>query len=442
MASLRIAIGGKASTSVVLDHRAKTEVYARFLNSDYSGLINCHSHPFAAEGVSFSNIDDSDDLREFSWFYEQAPRAKARGGVHALSMVFGQKSIDARGYVEGNRPAMPAVDLVQVIDEPLRLIVPTSSGKPTPSSREDLELYDRQIATFGSEAQEQLANLSVGLVGAGGIGSIFAESVLRLGVRRLLLVDGDSLELSNLNRWQGGTPGDIGKPKAEILSHRLRTLFPDASVISIVNELQSKASVGALKTCDLILGAVDNHLARYFLNRIAVQYLIPYIDAATVIGRNDGELLGLKARVAIVVPGVTACLDCSRIRYYDKREVTKQLYDPETQSLLRKAGYLKDLPGIKAPAVLPLNMLASSAALFEVINLVAGYAPLARYIWFDWLHLNGMTNRTDSANFPEPPSLECLFCNGYLGQGDTEPFEFLKNEESSFTLSCCLLRRP
>jgi ThiF family len=415
----------RTRTSIVLKTEAKNALYIRFVESPYNGLVNCHSHPFSHGVVAYSGTDDSDDLLHLSDQLDQLPRGKRSVGqkevVHVASMVFGQKTLDARGYSPGLPPALPGVAQVQVLDETLNIITPTSCNSPR-LSREQRRTYDRQIMAFGEEGQRALARLRIGVVGCGGIGSITVEDLARLGARSLILVDPDYLGLSNLNRWQGAHPQDVGKLKVRILAKRLKDMVPEMRITPIASRLTTSKALTALKACDIIIGAVDNHLARFILNRLSVQYLIPYLDAATVIRqRKDDNKLELLARLGVVVPGITACLSCSQIKYYDQEEIAPHLYDPPTRKQLIASGYIQDHPEVASPAVMPLNMLASLMALTELHNLMTGFHPLARSVAMDLLRPNRKTLRSDSDNFPEGPSTDCLSCALFLGTGDSEP---------------------
>jgi hypothetical protein len=418
----------RTRTSIVIDSNAKDALYSRFVKSPYNGLVNCHSHPFSHGQVAFSGTDDTDDLLHLSDQLDQLPRGKRslgqKGGVYVASMVFGQNTLDGRGYHRGliRKPTLPAIEQVQVLGETLQIITPTG-GKPRPPlSFQARRTYDRQIMAFGEEGQRALANLRIGLAGCGGIGAIIGEGLGRLGVRFLTLVDPDYLGQSNLNRWQGAKPQDVGKLKVKVLSSRLKDMVPEMKITAIPTCLTSIKAIRALKGCDLIIGGVDNHLARFILNRLAVQYLIPYLDAATIIARRkEDNQMQLKSRLAVVVPGITACHECSQITYYEHKEIIPHLYDSQTKQLLIALGYIQDHPEMASPAVMPLNMLASSMVLIEALNLVTAFHPLARSVAMDCLHPNRVTLRSDSDNFPEGPSVSCLTCSGYLGKGDSEP---------------------
>src|SRR5205823_2011124 len=189
---------------------------------------------------------------------------------------------------------------------------------------------------------------------------------------------------SNLNRWQGAHPNDVGQLKVKVLAKRLKAMVPDMRITPIASRLTTAKALKALKACDMVIGAVDNHLARFILNRLSVQYLIPYLDAATAITkRKDDNQMEQLSRLGVVVPGITACLSCSQITYYDHEEVAPHLYDPQTRKQLIASGYIQDHPDMASPAVMPLNMQAASMVLTELLNLVTGFHPLARSVAMD-----------------------------------------------------------
>ncbi|MGH8651190.1 MAG: ThiF family adenylyltransferase [Burkholderiales bacterium] len=426
----------RTPTSVVLDHRAKNIVYARFAASTYDGLLNIHSHPFDKGRVAFSSKDDEDDLREIAWQYEQLPRGKRAYGnprkVHCLSMVFGQRSLDARGltcrhlgFQEGLCPPFYRIEQVQILGEKLSVITPTGATNSPTLSSSDRITYDRQILAFGAEGQKTLGSLHISLIGTGGIGSILGEGVCRMGVKTLTLIDHDLLSPHSLNRWQGGRPSDIGKPKAQVLATHLRRMFPGIKVTSIAKPLTHPKALKAIKGADFLLAGVDNHQARWLLNRISAQFLIPYLDGATVIAKGKGEAnnrMQLFYRLAVVVPGITACLSCSQIKYWNHQEdIAPYLYDPITRSRLQVSGYIQDHPEEQAPSVMPLNMLVAASVLLELLNLVTDYAPLARNVAVDHLSPNHTTVRSDTKNFPEGPAEDCISCFALLGKGNSEP---------------------
>jgi molybdopterin/thiamine biosynthesis adenylyltransferase len=81
---------------------------------------------------------------------------------------------------------------------------------------------------------------------------------------------------------QGASIKDVGKYKVTVVARNLKRCFGDNLIVDTYrNTIHSDKILGILKNADCIIGCVDNHPARFILNRIAIQYLIPYFDAAT-----------------------------------------------------------------------------------------------------------------------------------------------------------------
>ena len=81
--------------------------------------------------------------------------------------------------------------------------------------------YQRNIGTIGLEGQMILLDATVAVVGCGGLGGWVAEALARMGVGRLMLIDGDVFEEDNLNRQLGCTERTLGALKAQCLAERL-----------------------------------------------------------------------------------------------------------------------------------------------------------------------------------------------------------------------------
>lgn len=90
--------------------------------------------------------------------------------------------------------------------------------------------YSRNRIYINSEEQKLIKNIPI-LIAGSGIGSVIAECALRLGFEHINIVDGDSVELSNLNR-QNYLMDDIGSNKAEAIKRRLLSINPDAKIKS------------------------------------------------------------------------------------------------------------------------------------------------------------------------------------------------------------------
>ena len=154
-------------------------------------------------------------------------------------------------------------------------------------------------------------------MGCGGTGSILAETLGRLGIGALTLVDGDRLDETNLNRWQGAEPAWVGERKAERLARRLRRMFPRLRVQCLARSVFDPAAEPLLREADVLFGAVDADEPRVFLNRLALQQLVPYFDVGVAVMPEDGGV-DFRTRFFAVYPGTSACLECTGFTLYDR----------------------------------------------------------------------------------------------------------------------------
>jgi len=400
---------------VTIDSSLANGVFQKFAQSDYDVLISCHSHPFENGRVWFSGIDDTNDHHLFSYFYQEILPFKKGGEM--FTMVFGRHTIAARGYDMRFRKFVP-LQRITVMDYPMCYILPTNVENGQRGKGGDKEIYDRQIRAFGEKGQEDLSRLKVALIGVGGTGSIIAEGLVRLGVKHLVLVDADRLEMSNLNRWQGGELRYVGQYKVNITKKRLKRMAKQVRIRAMAKDLFSKEVVDEIKTCDILIGAVDGDKARYVLNRIALTYMIPYVDVASGILLEDGKLQQVSTRNIVVVPSVTECLSCTE-NYIDKSKLAYELVTPSIRRELIRRKYIKgdDEVNEPAPAVYGLNMLSVSTLLLELMNLVFGYKAPYGNVHINYLNMQQPLSRAWDI---EKPSNNCFECQDRLGMGDEE----------------------
>ena len=105
---------------------------------------------------------------------------------------------------------------------------------------------------------------SVGITGAGGIGSNVAASLVRAGIGKLVIVDFDSVELTNLNR-QFFFRDQIGYPKVEALKYNLELINPDAEIEIHTRLIDSENSCSFFADCDALVEAVDREETKIML---------------------------------------------------------------------------------------------------------------------------------------------------------------------------------
>ena len=121
------------------------------------------------------------------------------------------------------------------------------------------DFFSRSEALLGADAMETLRTKRVILFGVGGVGSWAAECLIRTGLTHLTLVDGDTVQPSNLNRQLPATRGTLGMPKVEALKARLLTLNPEAEIVALQTMVNGEwLEANGLDGYDYLIDAIDS----------------------------------------------------------------------------------------------------------------------------------------------------------------------------------------
>ena len=140
--------------------------------------------------------------------------------------------------------------------------------------------HDRQSRLPGWN-QERVTQASVIIVGMGALGNAVAQALALAGVGRMMLCDGDTIELSNLSRTPLFVEADIGRSKVEAAARALIKLAPDIQIETRALPLETGIGLGELKAADLVLGCLDSRSARLELAGRCALVGVPWIDGAT-----------------------------------------------------------------------------------------------------------------------------------------------------------------
>jgi adenylyltransferase/sulfurtransferase len=157
-------------------------------------------------------------------------------------------------------------------------------------SDEQLLRYNRQILLhdFDVAGQERLLQATVLVVGLGGLGCPAALYLAASGVGRLLLADGDRVELGNLQRQIAHGNADIGTNKAASVAAAIGALNPGVELEVIPQQLTEEALPALMSRVDLVVDATDNYPVRFALNRACIAAAVPLVSAAAV--RSEGQV--------------------------------------------------------------------------------------------------------------------------------------------------------
>lgn len=139
-----------------------------------------------------------------------------------------------------------------------------------------MERYSRNRIYITEEEQEKIKHVRL-LLGGAGIGSIIAECALRFGFENFTIVDGDKVEMSNLNR-QNYVKSDVGKYKAETLCKRLRKINPEAEVTFINTFIDKENVQDIVQGHHIAINALDfKNDIPFVFDRICSEKMIPVL---------------------------------------------------------------------------------------------------------------------------------------------------------------------
>ena len=144
--------------------------------------------------------------------------------------------------------------------------------------------YSRQIMLpeVDLEGQERLAECSVLVIGLGGLGSPVSMYLAAAGVGRLVLVDHDVVELSNLQRQIVHSTADLKRPKVESARDRLQALNPHVTIETIAAKLTDADFDRLLPGIDVVVDCTDNFTTRFAINHACVRHRKPLVSGAAV----------------------------------------------------------------------------------------------------------------------------------------------------------------
>ena len=150
--------------------------------------------------------------------------------------------------------------------------------------------YSKQILLeeFGEEAQIKLKNASILVVGAGGLAASALPYLASAGIGRIIIADGDKVEMSNLSRQTLFSPEDIGKHKAECAKNRLNHINPNVQIIAITEFVTSVNAANMIQEVDVVLDCTDNYKTRYLLSDSCEQKKTALVFAA--LHKYEGQM--------------------------------------------------------------------------------------------------------------------------------------------------------
>jgi adenylyltransferase/sulfurtransferase len=168
---------------------------------------------------------------------------------------------------------------------------------------DELRRYGRHLVLpqVGTEGQRRLKDARVLLVGAGGLGSPAALYLAAAGVGTLGLVDFDVVDITNLQRQVIHGTSDLGRPKLDSASDRIREINPHVHVEQFDTALQSSNALGIARDFDVVVDGTDNFPTRYLVN-----------DTCVLLGKPNafGSVLRFEGQASVFATADGPCYRC------------------------------------------------------------------------------------------------------------------------------------
>ncbi|HBE20657.1 MAG TPA: hypothetical protein DEG17_07275 [Cyanobacteria bacterium UBA11149] len=381
----------QSASGLVIKQEFHLYLLEKYLQPGDLDVVHIHTH--AGESTPcFSCVDDryeSEYARFLSSRFQQKPRLIS--GVFDESL---QKSQFRIWYKKGT-----GFERVRFSDSWFELPESTSI------MRKNDEMFNRQ-KVFGETFQARLGQLTVTLIGCGGIGSVFAEQLGRLGVKKWVLVDPDRLERSNLNRMVGATEKmvDWRWHKVEYVKQLIKQIYRTGSCVkAIPTSVENGLVESEIAASDLIVVATDNHYSRQIAQELSLKYMRPLICLGTHIEVKPNGTPRMYCRVTVPPLGGGWCLMCGNIINLQRAALESAAV--EIENMAAQAGYLS---GINDPAVFWLNSICASTGVGIIQGMVGGFLNVDAGL--DWIYEfpECKWHKTNTDYLVTP---DCYFCN-------------------------------
>lgn len=170
-------------------------------------------------------------------------------------------------------------------------------------NEQQIERYSRHIILeqVGGSGQEKLLSSKVLIIGAGGLGSPAALYLAAAGVGTIGIMDGDRVDLTNLQRQIIHHTCDVGVEKALSAENTIREINPDVTVKTYHQLARANNIRGIIKHYDFVIDGTDNFAAKFLINDACYFERRPFSHAGIL--RFDGQLM-------TIIPGTTTCYRC------------------------------------------------------------------------------------------------------------------------------------
>lgn len=239
------------------------------------------------------------------------------------------------------------------------------------------EIFNRLELLIGKEKVNDLHRKSVAVFGLGGVGSYVVEGLSRSGIGNLILIDGDKVDITNINRQIIATTKTVGKEKVDVEEERIKEINPNAKVIKFaefVTGIESNLELfNAIKNVDYIVDAIDTVSSKIRIIEFAKENNIPVISALGTGNKLDPT----KLKLADIYDTKICPLAKVMRKELKKRNIDSLdvVYSEEEPIKI-----LDDNKGIEIEELKKIKMIGSIAFVPSVAGLLISYKVISKLL--------------------------------------------------------------
>lgn len=304
MEKVRAAFGGIAAPEVFTTNVEGVEMVAARLQMDGLELLVLTSSLYPAVAPLFlvTNRAGMTEQMQAPWLLALPPAERLLAAVKTFLMPPGPYH---RAFGLPNLPALTADPVTAGVAG----WTPIYTGSDPAEAIQQVQegLFARSVGLLSQVLQAK----TLTAVGLGSVGSYAAEQIVRSGIGRVILVDGETVEAANLSRTVY-TAADLGIEKVDALARRLLQINPGLEIVrhaAALQELTPSVLAALFAQADVVLAATDDGRAQRLMNHWAYAHGKPAVSPALYAGAQGGEVI-------VTVPERTPCFLCAtRLRH-------------------------------------------------------------------------------------------------------------------------------
>lgn len=313
-------------------------------------LVHSHGGP----RPMFSPDDQRHERPLFAAF------SRILSGIPTGTVLLGSGDATGSFWLEGHNDRLE-FRRIDIVGAPIEAWY---SADHQPAPRPPRTRLRRQTIAIGPQSDSKLADATVAVVGVSGGGSHVFQQLTHQGVGRLIPIDDQVLDETNLGRHVGAVEADVDQTLKTAIAKRIaNAVDPRTRVDEVAERFPSARTIAALKEADIVVSCLDRFDARADVNSFCRRYLIPLVDVGMTIRSTEERLAVADGQVIVALPG-HACMRCFFL--------ADALLEHER--IHRPPGYDEnpDAPG--QPQVVSMNGVLASEACNSVLDLITGYS--------------------------------------------------------------------